>query len=50
MTEITYFSCPSCGKRVALDFDPRKKSEKWNVFGCPFCTYTNAKRVVEEVC
>ena len=31
------FICPSCGKKVDLDFDPLTNNGKWTQFQCPFC-------------
>jgi len=31
------FICPSCGKKVDLDFDPLVNDLKWSRFECPFC-------------
>ena len=45
------FLCPSCNKRIELDFDPTKDLEnyhKWCSFACPFCN-TLMINVVEEL-
>ena len=31
------FLCPSCGRKIELDFDPIKNLSAWDGFSCPFC-------------
>ena len=32
------FTCPSCGEKIELDFDPVKENYKWLRFTCPKCS------------
>lgn len=31
------FLCPSCKRKITLDFDPVKSNRKWEQFVCPNC-------------
>ena len=42
------FFCPSCGKKIELDFDPIKDERKWAKFCCPSCS-TLMINVWEEI-
>lgn len=31
------FLCPSCNKKIEIDFDPVIESLRWSYFSCPAC-------------
>ena len=42
------FTCPSCGQKITLDFDPAKDTFRWLHYSCPGCN-TLMINVSEEI-